>query len=221
MVSLFLIFFIVVVITLIVEIAATALKLTGLDIHAARFQALSAITGTGFTTRETESVMRHRQRRRIIMVLMVLGPICFLGIFSSLLISMRQEFSVFHVILLLLLIVLLLLLTRNPRFVSLFHRQVERQLRRYRYPRRVQLEEVLELGGEYGVFELKVTNSSSLAKKPLAETGLKDKGLIVLAIERGGQLQAVPGAQDVLEAEDVLILFGHRKGLVSLAHRDG
>ena len=77
MISLFLILFIILLLALIMEIAATALKLTGLDIHMARFQALSALTGTGFTTKETELIMKHRQRRGIIMALMVIGPICF------------------------------------------------------------------------------------------------------------------------------------------------
>ena len=175
------------IIVLIVEIAAIALKLTGLDIHTARFQALSAITGTGFTSRETESLMKHRQRRRVIMVLMVLGSICFLGMFSSFLISMRQEFHVVHLFLLLFLIGFLLLMVRNRRFVALFHRHVENQLKRYKYPH-----------------------------KPLSETDFKDKGFIVLAIERAGEILGVPRASDVILPGGILVIFGRRRGLKAL-----
>lgn len=218
MVSLSLIVSLIVLISLIVEIAAIMLKTTGLDIHTARFQALSAITGTGFTTRETEQIMNHRQRRRIVMALMILGPICFLGMFSSLLISMKEEFVLGRLLVSVAIVGCLLLVTRNPKFVALFHRQVEKQLKRYRYPRKVQLEEVLQLSGDYGVCEFKVLAQSRYANKELKETDLKEKGYIVLAIEREGHLLAVPAASEKILPEDVLVIFGQPKGLKSLVN---
>ncbi len=57
---------------LIGRVATQAFEMTGLSHDAARFQARSALTGTGFTTSEAESVVDHPVRRRILMVLMVL-----------------------------------------------------------------------------------------------------------------------------------------------------
>jgi Trk-type K+ transport system membrane component len=51
---------------LIVRAASIALMMTGMNQKRARFQALSAFTGTGFTTKEAESVMNHPLRRKII-----------------------------------------------------------------------------------------------------------------------------------------------------------
>ena len=50
----------------ITRIATTALSLTGLSWEAAKFQARSAFTGTGFTTSEAERVVDHPVRRRVI-----------------------------------------------------------------------------------------------------------------------------------------------------------
>jgi len=58
---------------LIVGAAAIALMMTGMDEKRARFQALSAFSGTGFTTKEAESVVNHPSRRRIVSWLMILG----------------------------------------------------------------------------------------------------------------------------------------------------
>jgi hypothetical protein len=218
MISLFLILSLIVIISLIVEIAAIALKLTGLDIHTARFQALSAITGTGFTTKETERIMNHRQRRGIVMTLMIIGPICFLGMFSSLLISMKEEFALSRLLILLGFVAVLLVLTRSPRFIVFFHKQVERQLKRYRYPRKIQLEEVLQLSGDHGVYELKIDKNSRFAHKVLRETDFREKGFIVLAIERDKQLLTVPGGHDTILPEDVLVIFGQFKGLKALVN---
>ena len=57
---------------LFVRAAAIALMMTGMDEKRARFQALSAFTGTGFTTREAESIMSNHLRRQIISLLMLL-----------------------------------------------------------------------------------------------------------------------------------------------------
>ncbi|MEL7419682.1 MAG: potassium transporter TrkA, partial [Cyanobacteria bacterium J06555_3] len=58
---------------LITRIATEALTLTGLSRTSARFQARSAFTGTGFATSESEAIVKHPLRRRIIMWLMFLG----------------------------------------------------------------------------------------------------------------------------------------------------
>jgi len=58
---------------LVVRAGAIALMKTGMDRNRAVFQALSAFTGTGFTTTEAESITRNYKRRRIISILMILG----------------------------------------------------------------------------------------------------------------------------------------------------
>ena len=58
---------------LITRIATVALVVTGLSREAARFQARSAYTGVGFTTDESEKVVNHPVRRKILLVLMLLG----------------------------------------------------------------------------------------------------------------------------------------------------
>lgn len=58
---------------LFVRAAAVAFVMTGLDKRTAQFQALSAFSGTGFTTQEAESIVNHPVRRKIAFLLMVLG----------------------------------------------------------------------------------------------------------------------------------------------------
>jgi len=58
---------------LIVRAASVALMMTGLEKNKARFQALSAFSGTGFTTKESESIVNHPRRRQIIRWLMITG----------------------------------------------------------------------------------------------------------------------------------------------------
>lgn len=57
----------------VVRISAVAMRLTGLAENVARFQCVSALTGAGFTTSESELIVNYPIRRRIIVALMILG----------------------------------------------------------------------------------------------------------------------------------------------------
>jgi len=52
------------IIFIIAEIGTIAFKMTGLSIETARFQAISLITNTGFTTSEAELIVRDRTRKK-------------------------------------------------------------------------------------------------------------------------------------------------------------
>ena len=58
---------------LVIRAGTIALMMTGMDRKKASFQALSAFTRAGFTTREAEAVVNNPQRRRIITWLIILG----------------------------------------------------------------------------------------------------------------------------------------------------
>lgn len=73
---------------LIMRVAAVALRHTGLSDTTARFQALSAFTGTGFTTSEAETLVNYPIRRRIVSILIVIGNMGLLTVFATLVASL-------------------------------------------------------------------------------------------------------------------------------------
>ncbi|NOK57506.1 MAG: potassium transporter TrkA [Chloroflexi bacterium AL-W] len=87
-ISLLLVITISIVIT---RIATIALTHTGLSKESARFQARSAFTGAGFTTNESESVVNHPIRRRIVLLLMLLGNAGIVTAVSSLILTFVNQ----------------------------------------------------------------------------------------------------------------------------------
>ena len=71
----------------IVRIGAVAMRLTGLPENIARFQCVSALTGTGFTTQEAETIVNYPIRRRIVVALMVLGNLGLVSIASTFIVA--------------------------------------------------------------------------------------------------------------------------------------
>lgn len=72
LISLFVILFIVFII---ITVGSVALELTGLSSELANFQAISAFSGAGFTTAESETISTDQNRRNLIKTLIVLGNI--------------------------------------------------------------------------------------------------------------------------------------------------
>ena len=73
---------------LIIRVASVALRLTGLSEGTARFQALSAFTGTGFTTVEAETIVNYPLRRKIISLLMIVGNLGLVSVLATLVVSL-------------------------------------------------------------------------------------------------------------------------------------
>ena len=76
--------------TIIVRIASTIMRLTGLPDNVARFQSLSAMTGTGFTTRESELIVNYPIRRRALMTLMIIGNLGLVSIVSTFVVTFSE-----------------------------------------------------------------------------------------------------------------------------------
>jgi len=75
---------------MIVRVAGVIMRLTGLPESIARFQALSALTGTGFTTGESEMIVNYPIRRHVSMGLMIIGHLGLATLASTLFIAMSN-----------------------------------------------------------------------------------------------------------------------------------
>jgi|32_taG_2_1085360.scaffolds.fasta_scaffold00013_46 hypothetical protein len=73
--------------TTIVRIASVALRHTGVPDHIARFQTVSALSGAGFTTNETEMIVNHPLRRRIITAAIIAGNIGLASVATTLIVA--------------------------------------------------------------------------------------------------------------------------------------
>ena len=76
--------------TILVRIASTIMRLTGLPDNVARFQSLSAMTGTGFTTRESELIVNYPIRRRVLLTLMIIGNIGLVSVVSTFVVAFSE-----------------------------------------------------------------------------------------------------------------------------------
>ena len=209
---------------LITKITTVALIHTGLSREAAKFQARSALSGVGFTTSESEKIVNHPVRRKIILLLMMVGNIGIVTVVSSLIISFvnlgeAQSFTNRIIILILGIIVLIWIV---------FSKWVDRQLsnvinwalKRYTDIDIQDYSTLLHLAGEYSVTELLVEQDDWLANRTLLELDLIAEGILILGITRNdGTYIGTPLATTTIEPFDNLILYGRVSCLKRLDQR--
>ena len=82
---------IVLIILAIIKLGSIAFQFTGMEPKMATFQALSAFTNCGFTTSDAESVVRHRNRRLIASIMIVIGYIGIVGVIITLIRAFAVE----------------------------------------------------------------------------------------------------------------------------------
>jgi hypothetical protein len=228
MIAILSLLFVVVLSLLIVRIATVALSLTGMSRELARFQARSAFTGSGFTTKESEQVMMHPIRRRIIMWLMLLGNAGIVTVISSLFLSLTSSDGSgtitdrvwFRILVLLLGLTGLSILTYSKWLDKKISRFIEYLLARYTDIEVRDYAGLLHLTGNYVVGEMTVREDDWLAGRKLMEMRLSEEGILVLGIERtDGTYIGAPRGHNTLEIGDVLLLYGQTEALENLDQR--
>lgn len=208
----------------ITRIATVALAMTGLSREAARFQARSAFTGTGFTTRETEAVVNHPVRRRIIMALMTIHNAGLLTIVLSLILSFAEPGTgmemLYRLLWLIVGIGMLWLLARSKRIERIMGRGIEWALRRWTELDVRDYAGLLRLSGDYSVTEQYVKEGDWVEGRRLRDCSLLEEGIVVLGITRadGSYLGSPKGDTEVFGG-DTLVLYGRMEKLRALDRR--
>jgi hypothetical protein len=209
-ISLFVVVFLSVLIT---RIATIALSHTGVSRESARFQARSALTGSGYTTNESEKMVTHPVRRRIILLLMLVGNAGLVTAVSSLILTFvisESTLSLIASITILVVGITGLWWAAQSQVVDRFlSRIIDEALRRYTSIDARDYAAILHLSGEYQIMELHVNAGDWIADKSLQELELANEGIMILGIQReGGNYLGTPAGSTKILPNDVLTVYG-------------
>ena len=197
----------VVVSLLIVRGGAIALMMTGMSFDKAKFQALSAFSGTGFTTREAERVVNNPRRRRIVSMLMVLGNAGTVTVIVTATSSFARVQEGLQIGLNLLVLVgglgLIVIGARHAPFVRRWERFAQQGLSRLKiFEEHTVVDEILHIAEGYGVVRVRVAENSSLIGKTISDVNDHIRHAVVLGIERDNDWLPTPRTDRTVEKDD-------------------
>jgi len=201
---------------IVVQIGGLALELTGIEPDIARFQALSAFSGTGFTTREAERVVGHRTRRRIVTVLIILGNAGLVTVIAMLVASFTQVTGYLWLFVRLAIIVGGIFGFYQLIIRSRVGHRILRWVRTPLVNRIIRempaVEEIFHVGKDWGISLVTVkegTKSIGLSVADIATEG----NIEILSIDRADASIASPDRQEKIIGGDRLLVYGHGKSV--------
>ncbi len=220
---------------IVVRIGAIAFQLTGLEWSLAKFQALSCFSGTGFTTKEAELVTGNKQRRKIATILIILGNAGFVIMIATLagslvpqetiLSKLSESFLPFDIppdlvkwVNLTIIIIVVYVIYRiftHEKFVRKMTTFLRKKIIKKEIFQKVSFEELLLATGGYGISRIVVSSGSPVLNKTLANSGLREQDIMVLATVRGAETIPNPPANMKIMLGDELVCFGKLENIRS------
>lgn len=198
----------------VVTIGAFALQLTGMEPHAARFQALSAFTGTGFTTAEAERVVRHKGRRRIVSILMMLGAAGLLTIVATMVVAFGKAEGyrgfLIHIGIIVLTVLVLYLVMVYSGLGNRLVGWLSKPLTRWLLADAPEIECLFDSGRGWSINLVVAKQNSKNVGKSIADVAA-GKDLAILGIGRGDGFVPQPDSHERIREGDRLLVYGTDK----------
>lgn len=207
---------------LVIRIGSVAFLMTGLSEEVAQFQALSAFSGTGFTTSEAEGVVTSPARRRVAVWLIRLGSVGVVTSIATLMLSFvgAGQATPERLGVLLIGVLVLIGLARSQGFNRIITPLIERLLARYTTLDLRDYADLLHLRDDYRIVEVDIQEHTWLADRAISDLNLTEEGVLILGVKRPGEdYIGAPPADLELRPQDLLLLYGREHRLKELSGR--
>lgn len=198
---------------LVIEISVIMFRLTGLEGDISRYQVISMLTGTGFTTDESQLIIDHPVRRRLSMFLILFGAFSLAVIISSITNMLADDLRLKELMITNVVLLAVVLIGRTPLTKRIlgdkFHHEMEKKLEISELP----IKDALYLENDDVVTDIAVEEESPLIGKTIGEFIKNEEDLNILFIQRG-EVNIRRGLwQEKIQEGDRLYIYGNKKDL--------
>lgn len=218
----FLLFFLfILVYIMIAEIFTVLFRLTGLTEEKAKFQVISLLTNSGYTTQESEIIVNSKIRRKLASITMIFGyaftvtiVASVVNIFFALTLSQLSH-VISGIVILAVFIVVILGMQRSKWLKDRFDEKIEQIGNRIMFGEKSNPVIIIDTYGGAVMAEVYLTNlPSDFENTMLKNTMLKQKyNIVVLLIKREDTVIENVMAETILCKNDTVVVFGAREDI--------
>ncbi len=203
---------------IIVEIFVMLFRITGLTDEKARFQVISMLTNSGYTTKEAELVVNSRRRRKLARFVMVFGYAFTVTIVSTLVnlfIQFRKTFtgSILAFIPIAILIIMITILLKKNVYTN---NTVDRIIRKIAH--RILKNEnsnTIMIVDQYGDLVIAMIELKILPKEldgiELSKSNIKSEHGLNVLLKHSSEGEFLPMANTIFETGDTIVVMGSEK----------
>ncbi|MEB2494182.1 hypothetical protein SOP93_24095 [Peribacillus frigoritolerans] len=200
-----------IIIVLVIEISVTLMKLTGLKGTVARFQVISMLTGTGFTTDESKSIIDHPVRRKISMFLILFGAFSLAVIISSISTLLTDDLRLMELSIIIGILLVLIILVKVPFLNNRLSNKMKSEMYNHYELWEHPIEEVLFLEDEDVVMEIDIYEDSEFIDVKAFDAISHGADINILFIESGEVKIRKELYEYKIKLGDNLFLYGNKK----------
>ena len=206
---------------IIIEIFSAIYRIEGIQLDKARFQIISIITGTGFTTGESELMLATKRRRKLTQIMILFSYIFNISIVTTIVnifISYNNttllEFEI-GAGLTAINIVLLISLNKSTRIRKTFD-NIVKKIATKTEKRRINPVSVYDYYGNKVIAEITINNLNNKIKQLSLEKLKKEFDIQLLVVKRGNSVISELNPNLKIEDNDILLVFGNLKKIKGL-----
>ncbi|WP_404357922.1 hypothetical protein LG291_05085 [Cytobacillus firmus] len=195
----------------VIEIHTLIFTYTGLDKHIARFQVISMLTGTGFTTGESELIIDHPIRRRFGAFLILFGAFSLAVIISAISSILSDEFFTAKISIVAAVLLVVIIILKMPKVRDCLSKKLEHELEEHYDFRDLPIREALLTDDTDHVLDYFIDEKCEFNGKELGDIIDEDDDINVLFIQRGDVKIRKERLVTKLQEGDHIILYGEEQ----------
>ncbi|GLB59980.1 TrkA C-terminal domain-containing protein [Cytobacillus sp. NCCP-133] len=197
----------------VIEINSLLFSYTGLDKHVARFQVISMLTGTGFTTGESELIIDHPIRRRLGAFLILFGAFSLAVIISAISNLLSDEFYTTKISIAAVVLIIIIFMLKMPQIKSFLSEKLEHELEEHFDFRDLPIRDALLTDESDQILDYFIDESCQFIGKELRNIIEEDADILVLYIQRGDLKIRKDRLVTVIQEGDHIIIYGDENAI--------
>jgi hypothetical protein len=209
-----------IIIYFVLEIAVILLVSTGLDVEVARFQAVSMLTATGFTTEESELIARHPIRRKISIFLILFGVFSLAVMISFISAILVKDFRLLELLGVTAFFGAILIVVKNESVHAKLTRRFKVHLKKDYELHEMPIHEIIYIDDQDWVGNIQICKDSTFIHKKIDEVILPEVDIQLLYVHRGQEKIRSELHTINFQEGDILLLYGNKAAIEEKFHQE-
>lgn len=194
----------------VIEISVMLFHITGLEKAVSRYQVISMLTGTGFTTDESQLIIDHPIRRKISAFLILFGAFSLAVIISAITNILSDDLRLPELLIISFVLLTILIIGKLPFVQKKLRKKFDYEMHKNLDISELPVKDALYLDEDDVVTEVSIQENSELIGKKVKNLFEHEEDITLLFIKRGEITVRNLMHQETIRAGDVLFLYGNK-----------